>query len=81
MSKKRYTPEQIIPKIRTDETEVSKEIKVSLACNKIGVTEQTHYRCRKEYDGLRLYQAKPLKEPEKVNGRLKKFLAESEEDE
>ncbi len=53
---------------------------VAQACKKIGVTEQTYYRWRKEYGGLRMDQAKRLKELEKENTRLKKLLAEAELD-
>ena len=50
------------------------------AAKKIGVTEQTYYRWRKEYGGLRTDQAKRLKELEKENGRLKRLLADAELD-
>ena len=51
---------------------------VAQACKKIGVTEQTYYRWRKEYGGLRMDQAKRFKELEKENTRLKKLLAEAQ---
>ena len=51
---------------------------VAQACKKIGVTEQTYYRWRKEYGGLRMDQAKRFKELKKENTRLKKLLAEAE---
>ena len=53
---------------------------VAQACKKIGVTEQTYYRWRKEYGGLRMDQVKRFKELEKENTRLKKLLAEAELD-
>jgi putative transposase len=80
MSKKRQTPEQIIPKLREAEVELAKGATVGLVCKKLGVTEQTYYRWRKEYGGLRLDQARRLKELEKENTRLKKLLAEAELD-
>jgi len=46
------------------------------ASRKIGVTEQTYYRCRKEYGGLRIEQAKRLKSLEKENAGLKKLVAD-----
>ena len=49
-------------------------------CRKIGVTEQTYYRWKKEYGGLRIDQAKRLKELEKENARLKRLLADAELD-
>jgi putative transposase len=80
MSNKRHKPEQIISKLREAEVELGKGRSVVEASRKIGVTEQTYYRWRKEYGGLKLDQAKRLKELEKENGRLKKLLAESELD-
>ncbi len=80
MTKKRQTPEQIIPKLREAEVEMARGSTVGLVCKKLGVTEQTYYRWRKEYGGLRLDQAKRLKDLEKENGRLKKLLAEAELD-
>jgi transposase-like protein len=49
---------------------------VGQVCRQIGVSEQTYYRWRKEYGGLRLNQAKRLKSLEKENARLKKLVAE-----
>ena len=80
MPRKRFTTEQIIHKLREAEVELSKGRSVGQACKKIGVTEQTYYRWRREYGGLKLDQAKRLRELEKENGRLKKLLAESEPD-
>ncbi len=80
MPKRRHTAEQIINKLRQAEVELSKGVKIAQVCRKLGVTEQTYYRWRKEYGGVRTDQAKRLKELEKENGRLKKLLAESELD-
>ena len=80
MARKRFTAEQIIPKLRTVEVELSKGATVAEACKKIQVTEQTYYRWKKEYGGLRLDQAKRLKELEKENSRLKRLLADAELD-
>jgi putative transposase len=80
MSSKRHKPEQIISKLREAEVELGKGRSVVETSRRIGVTEQTYYRWRKEYGGLKLDQAKRLKELEKENGRLKKLLAESELD-
>ena len=80
MPKRRFTAEQIIPKLREAEIEQANGRSVAQACKKIGVTEQTYYRCRKEYGGLRLDQSKRLKELEKENTRIKKLLAEAELD-
>ena len=80
MSRKRFTAEQIISKLREAEIELAKGKTVGQACRKISVTDQTYYRWRKEYGGLRLDQAKRLKTLEKENARLKKLLAEAELD-
>ena len=72
MGQKRFTSEQIIAKLREAEVEVSRGQSVPQACRKIGVTEQTYYRWRKAYGGLRLDQAKRLKELEqKLAAELK----------
>ena len=76
MPRKRYGPEQIIAKLREVEVLLSQGKSTGFACKKIGVTEQTYYRWRKEYGGLRIDQAKRLKELEKENARLKKVVAD-----
>ena len=80
MSKKRFTAEQITPKLREADVDQAKGRTAAQACKKIGVTEQTYYRWRKEYGGLRMDQAKRFKELEKENTQLKKLLAEAELD-
>ena len=76
MNGKRHTPEQIIHKLRQAEVELSKGATIPQAAKKIGVTEQTFYRWRNEYGGMRLDQAKRLKALETENARLKKLVAE-----
>ncbi len=76
MARKRYATEQIIRMLREAEVELAKGQTTGDVVRKLGITEQTYYRWRKEYGGLRLDQAKRLKELEKENGRLKKLLAE-----
>ncbi len=76
MVRKGYTPEQIINKLREAEVLLSQGATAGEASRKIGVTEQTYYRWRKEYGGMRLEQAKRLKELEKENSRLKKLVAD-----
>jgi transposase-like protein len=76
MPRKRHTPEQIIRKLREAEIELAKGRTTVDVVRQLGITEQTYYRWRKEYGGLRLDQAKRLKELEKENLRLKKLLAE-----
>ncbi len=76
MVKKGYTPEQIINKLREAEIQINQGITIGEASRKLGVTEQTYYRWCKEYGGMRLEQAKRLKELEKENSRLKKLVAD-----
>ena len=76
MATKRYTAEQIISKLREAEVLLAKGMTVSLACKQIGVVEQTYYRWRREYGGLKVAQAKRFKELEKENTRLRKAVAD-----
>ena len=76
MAKKTYTPEQIINKLREAEVHLSQGSSIGKASRKIGVTEQTYYRWRREYGGMRVEQARRLKELEKENSRLKKLVAD-----
>lgn len=76
MSKKRYGSEQIITKLREVEIMLSKGSTIGEECKKIGVTEQTYYRWRKQYGGMKVEQAKRLKELEKENFRLKRLVAD-----
>jgi transposase-like protein len=76
MVRKTYTPEQIINKLREAEIHVNQGIPIAETSRKIGITEQTYYRWRREYGGLRIEQAKKLKNLEKENGRLKKLVAD-----
>ncbi len=76
MSKKRFTTEQIIHKLREAEVIIAKGKLVPEACRQIGVTEQTFYRWRKVYGGLKLDQARQFKQLERENGRLKKLVAD-----
>ncbi len=76
MGQKRHTPEQIIAKLREAEVELAKGQSAVEVARKLGITEQTYYRWRKEFGGLRIDQAKRLKELEKENARLKKLVAD-----
>ena len=76
MAKKRFQAEQIIGKLREAEVEISKGQTIGQIVRKLGITEQTYYRWRKEYGGMRVEQAKRLKEIEKENTRLKKLVAD-----
>ena len=76
MVRKNFNPEQIINKLREAEVHINQGATVGEASRKIGVTQQTYYRWRKEYGGLRIEQAKKLKNLEKENARLKKLVAD-----
>ena len=76
MTKRRYGAEEIIRKLREVEVLCGQGVSIGEACRKIEVTEQTYYRWRKEYGGLRVEQARRLKELEKENARLKKLVAD-----
>ena len=76
MGRKRHTAEQVIGKLRTAEIELAKGRGTSEGVRRLGIAEQTYSRWRKEYGGLRLDQAKRLKELEKENARLKKLVAD-----
>ena len=74
---KRFKTEQIIQKVREVEVLLSQGQNVSEASRQIGVTDNTYYRWRKEFGGIRSDQAKRLKERERENTGLKKLLAEA----
>ena len=76
MVRKAFKPEQIINKLREAEVLLSQGSTVGEASRKLGVTEQTYYRWRKEYGGMRLEQARRLQELEKENSRLKRLVAD-----
>lgn len=72
----RHSAEQIVNKLREADVLLSKGQTVAQACKQIGITDQTYYRWRKEFGGLKTDQAKKLKLLEKENGRLKKLVAD-----
>ncbi len=76
MSRKRFTAEQIITKLRETEVELAKGQNTAQVCRKVGISEQTYYRWRRDYGGLRMDQAKRLKQLERENKRLKKVVAD-----
>ena len=76
MSRKRHTPEQTISMLRDAEVALAQGRSVGQAGRTLGVSEQSCYRWRKEYGGLRTDQAKRLKDLEKENGRLRKAISD-----
>ena len=77
MARTRHTSEQIIAKLREAEVMLAQGKQMPAVCKQLRVAEQTYYRWRKEYGGMKVDQAKRLKELEKENARLKKLLAEA----
>ena len=78
--RQRHTPEQVISKLREAEVKLAKGVAIAQVCKDLAVTEQTYYRWPKEYGGLKLDQARRLKDLEKEDARLKRLLAEAELD-
>jgi transposase-like protein len=76
VGRKRRSSEQFITLLREAEVELSKGRVLAEVCRKLEIHEQTYYRWRKEYGGLRMDQARRLKDLERENGRLKKLVAE-----
>jgi transposase-like protein len=76
MVRKAYNPEQIINKLREAEIMLSQGATLAVIWKKIGVSDCTYYRWRKEYGGMRVEQAKRLQELEKENSRLKRLVAD-----
>ena len=76
MTRKTYTPEQIINKLREAEVLLSQGATLAVIWKKIGVSDCTYYRWRTEYGGMRVNQAHRLKELEQENSRLEKLVAD-----
>jgi len=76
MVRKAYTPEQIINRLREAEIMLSQGVTLAVIWKKMGVSDCTYYRWRKEYGGMRVEQAKRLQELEKENSRLKRLVAD-----
>ena len=76
MSNQKYKPEQIVTVLRQIEVQMANGKTAPQACKEAGIHTRTYYRWRKEYGGMKVEQAKRLKELEKENGRLKRLVAE-----
>ena len=76
MGRKRHTPEQISTALREAEVGLARGKSVKLISRELGITEQTYYRWRREYGGMKVSQARRLKELERENGRLKRAVAD-----
>lgn len=77
MSRKRFSAEQIVSKLREADVLLGQGLTVAVMCKRLEVTDKTYYRWRREYGGLKVDQAKRLKDLEKENARLKRLLAEA----
>ena len=76
MARQRFSAEQIIHKLREADVELSKGTAVKQVCRQLNITDKTYYRWRREYGGLKVDQAKRMKELEAENARLKRLVAE-----
>ncbi len=76
MPNKRYKPEQVVTFLRQIEVELANGKSTPQACKEAEITVQTYYRWRKEFGGMKLDQAKRLKELERENLKLKRLVAE-----
>ena len=76
MGRKRHTAEEVIGKLREGEIVQSQGGTIADACRRIGVTEQTYFRWRKEYGGLKVDQARRMKDLEAENARLRRAIAD-----
>jgi len=76
MAKRRYKAEEIIKILREVDVLISEGTPAAQAARQLGITDKTYYRWRKEYGGMRIDQARRLKELEKENGRLKRLVAD-----
>lgn len=75
MGQVKFSAEQIIHKLREADVELAKGTPVKAVCRQLGVTDKTYYRWRKEYGGLKVDQARRMKELETENSRLKRIVA------
>ena len=73
---KKHKPEEIVGKLREVEIVLAQGASTAEACRRIGVSEQTYYRWRKEYGGLKTDQARRMKDLEKENQRLRRAISD-----
>jgi len=76
MSRKRFTGEKIIGMLREAEVGLAQGKKIGEVCRSLGISEQSYFRWRREYGGLKTTQAKRIKDLERENSRLKKAVAD-----
>ena len=76
MSRKRFTAEKIIGMLRESEVALAQGKKIGEVCRSLGISEQSYYRWRRDYGGLKTTQARRIKDLERENSRLKKAVAD-----
>ncbi len=76
MSRKRYSPEKIIGMLREAEVAIAQGMTAGQVCGQLSILEQTYYRWRKQYGGLKISQARRMKDIKRENTRLKKAVAD-----
>ena len=76
MKRKRYSPEKIIGMLREAEVALAQGMTVGKICRQLSISEQSYYRWRKQYGGMKISQAKRMKDIERENARLKKAVAD-----
>ena len=76
MSRKRYTPEQIIGMLREAEVALAQGETAGTICRRLGVSEQSYYRWRREYGGMKVNQARRLKDLERENAQLRRAVSD-----
>jgi len=76
MSRKRYSPEKIIGMLREAEIVLAQGMTIGQVCRELSISEQTYYRWRKQYGGLKMSQARRMKDIQRENTRLKKAVAD-----
>lgn len=76
MARRHHTPEQIIKKLRDAEVMQAEGQSIAELVKQLEITEQTYYRWRKQYGGMKTAEIKRLKDLEKENASLKRIVAE-----
>jgi putative transposase len=76
MKRRRHTPEQIIRKLREADAELAKGVAIPEVCKALGIAENTYYRWRNQFGGMKADEMKRLKDLERENARLKALVAD-----
>ncbi len=76
MKRNRHTPEQVIRKLREADADLAAGMAIPDLCKKLGIAENTYYRWRNQFGGIKADEMKRLKDLEKENARLKALVAD-----